>query len=137
MARHAPQSRESPKGFDRLIVAGLQDGHHRLYNQSILLPTQLADRVAAVVPAESFASGAEILEMTLEIERGVERHAEERLVDGSDLQSRHGHGRRPRGASDQASDRPGGEVDVVHNAAARRLSEACNGIGGLLRFGQI
>jgi len=31
----------------------------------------------------------------------------------------------------------GGEVDVVHNAAARRLSEACNGIGGLLRFGQI
>jgi len=100
MARDAPQSRESPKDFDRLIVAGPREATSELQE---LLPTQLADRVAAVVPAELFASGAEILEMTLEIERGVERHADERLVDGSDLQSRHGHGRRPRGASGEAA----------------------------------
>ena len=133
MARHAPQSRESPKGFDRLIVAGLQEATGEIQE---LLPTQLADRVAAVVPAELFASGAEILEMTLEIggSRGRRRsdwsttpicsHA---MGTDDDLVER---------AIKRAIDQ-GGEVDVVHNAAARRLSETCNGIAGLLRFGQI
>jgi peptide subunit release factor 1 (eRF1) len=40
-------------------------------------------------------------------------------------------------AMDTDDDLVGREVEVVHDAAARRLAEACNGISDLLRFGQI
>jgi hypothetical protein len=39
----------------------------------------LAGRLAAVIPADTFASDADILAKTLEVERQVEREAEERL----------------------------------------------------------
>jgi peptide chain release factor subunit 1 len=179
------------KDFDRLIVAGPQEATSELQE---LLPIDLADRVAAVVPAELFASEAEILEMSLGIERGVERQAEERLVDelvetaGSGGRASCGLGEtaealtlgqvrtlvvadglRTEGSAcpncgwlewgtvarcpicshamdtdDELVERAikraidqRGEVEVVHDKAARRLSEACSGIGSLLRFGQI
>jgi len=77
-------------------------------------PGPANDLVRGVVRGE-----AEIQQMTLEIERGVERQAEERVLD-------------EQRAIDQRD-----EVEVVHDAAARRLSETCSGIGDLLRFGQI
>jgi peptide subunit release factor 1 (eRF1) len=63
--------------FDRLILAGPEEAATELRR---LLPRPLDQRVVAVVGAELFASEREILDRTLEIERTVERQAEERLL---------------------------------------------------------
>ncbi len=63
--------------FDRLILAGPEeattDVRHRL-------PHELERRLVATVPAEMFATDAEILRMTLGIEQRVERESEDRTV---------------------------------------------------------
>ena len=64
--------------FDRLIVAGPEEATSELRR---LLPRVLGLRLAAVVPGEMFATGAEVLEKALEIERRLERETEERLLD--------------------------------------------------------
>jgi peptide chain release factor subunit 1 len=66
------------KQFDRLIIAGPEEATTDLRDQ---LTQELASRVVAVVNAELFASDAEILEMSLGIERRIEREAEAALVD--------------------------------------------------------
>ena len=63
--------------FDRLILAGPEEASSELRR---LLPRALASRVVAVIPAETFAGTHEILERTLEIERQVERTAEDRIL---------------------------------------------------------
>jgi peptide subunit release factor 1 (eRF1) len=63
--------------FDRLVLAGPEEATSELQR---LLPRSLRRRLVATFPAELFASQQEILERTLEIERGIEREAEERLV---------------------------------------------------------
>jgi peptide subunit release factor 1 (eRF1) len=63
--------------FDRLILAGPEEVTSELRP---LLPDPLARRVAAVVPLETYANEREVLKKTLEIEAGVEREAEERLL---------------------------------------------------------
>jgi peptide subunit release factor 1 (eRF1) len=65
------------RAFDRLILAGPEEVTSELRP---LLPDPLARRVAAVVPLETYANEREVLEKTLEIEAGVEREAEERLL---------------------------------------------------------
>jgi peptide chain release factor subunit 1 len=62
--------------FDRLILAGPEEVTSALRR---VLPRVLAGRLAAVIPADTFASDADILAKTLEVERQVEREAEERL----------------------------------------------------------
>src|SRR5213593_157199 len=63
--------------FDRLILAGPEEATTELRR---VLPRALAHRVAAVIPAEVFASERQILDKTLEIERRIERESEQRLV---------------------------------------------------------
>jgi peptide chain release factor subunit 1 len=63
--------------FDRLILAGPEEATSELRR---LLPRALAHRLVGTFPAELFASDAEILRQTLDIERQVERGAEERLL---------------------------------------------------------
>jgi peptide subunit release factor 1 (eRF1) len=63
--------------FDRLILAGPEEATSGLRR---LLPRVLAQRLVAVVPGKLAASDAQILEQTLEIERGAERQVEERLL---------------------------------------------------------
>ena len=63
--------------FDRLILAGPEEARAMVRER---LPHELARRVVATVPAEMFATDAEILQMSLEIEQRVERDSEEGLV---------------------------------------------------------
>lgn len=63
--------------FDRLVLAGPEEATSELRR---ILPRALQTRLVGTFPAELFASEREILERTLEIERRVEREAEERLV---------------------------------------------------------
>jgi peptide subunit release factor 1 (eRF1) len=63
--------------FDRLILAGPDEATTALRR---LLPRPLASLLVAVVPAKDDASDAEILNATLEVERRVEREAEDRLL---------------------------------------------------------
>jgi peptide subunit release factor 1 (eRF1) len=65
--------------FDRLIVAGPEEATSMLRG---LLSRPLASRLAAVVPAEVSAGEKEILDRTLEVERGLERQVEEKLLAG-------------------------------------------------------
>jgi peptide chain release factor subunit 1 len=65
------------RGFDRLILAGPSEAISELRR---LLPAALAHRVVAVIPAEMFATDAELLKKTLEVERHVEREAEDRVL---------------------------------------------------------
>ncbi len=63
--------------FDRLVLAGPEEATSELRR---LLPRTLVARLVGVFRAEIFASEAEILRQTQEIERQVERAAEEQLV---------------------------------------------------------
>lgn len=63
--------------FDRLVLAGPEEAVGELRRR---LPRPLRRRLVGTFPGEIFASEAEILERTLEIERGVERAEEESLV---------------------------------------------------------
>ena len=63
--------------FDRLILAGPEEATSELRR---LLPRSLAGRLVGTFPAEIFASPAEVLARTLEIERSVERAHEQRLL---------------------------------------------------------
>src|SRR5258705_484231 len=64
--------------FDRLILAGPEEPTSELRR---LLPRALAQRLVAVIPAEVFASDAEILAKTLEVERQMERELEDGLLE--------------------------------------------------------
>jgi peptide chain release factor subunit 1 len=64
--------------LDRLVIAGPEEATSELRG---LLPRALAQRLVGVIPAETSAGAAEILEKTLDLERRVEREFEERLVD--------------------------------------------------------
>ena len=63
--------------FDRLILAGPEEATTEVRDH---LPHELARRLVATVPAEMFATDAEILKMTLEIEQRVERASEDAIV---------------------------------------------------------
>jgi peptide chain release factor subunit 1 len=176
------------RAFDRLVVAGPEEVTSELRT---LLPHELATRLVGVVPIEVFANPAQVLEATLEIERRVERQAEERFVtDLLDAVGARGlgscgvtptlaalqvgaihtlvvaDGLRVAGGEcpncgwlqeganatcpidgtelradgdivDIAARRTletEGDVEVVHDEAARRLTEQCGGIGAVLRF---
>ena len=64
--------------LDRLVIAGPEEATSELRG---LLPRALAQRLVGVIPLETSANVAEILDKTLELERGVEREFEKRLVD--------------------------------------------------------
>jgi peptide chain release factor subunit 1 len=64
--------------LDRLVLAGPEEATSEMRG---LLPRALAWRLVGVIPAETRAGTAEILERTLEVERSVEREHEERLLD--------------------------------------------------------
>jgi peptide chain release factor subunit 1 len=65
------------RAFDRLILAGPEEATVEVRER---LPRELARRLVATVPAEMFATDAEILRMTLEVEQRAERESEEGLV---------------------------------------------------------
>jgi len=181
--------------FDRLVLAGPEEATSELRR---LLPRPLRAKVAGTIPAELFAGEAEILRRTLEIERELEREAEERIVDeleelnaaggratcgvdatldaiwqgevrrlvvaeGTQLAgtecpqcgrlARAGYGAEARPGAhcplcnstlvllddvvERAAERvldEKGTVEVVHGAAAHRLSQHCGGLGAFLRF---
>jgi peptide chain release factor subunit 1 len=178
----------SRRAFDRLILGGPEEATSEL---SELLPEHLAQRLVSVIPVDSAASAAQILELTLEVERGVERDAEMRLVNELlDLAGGGGRAACGPGATIDAlvlgevstlvladglrasgsecpncghlewgtagtcpvcghALRPGedivdrlvqraagqsGEVEIVHDEAAQRLTDSCRGVGGVLRF---
>jgi peptide subunit release factor 1 (eRF1) len=174
--------------FDRLILAGPEEVTSELRP---LLPDALARRVVAITPLEASAGEREVLDKTLEIEAGVEREAEERLLDEL-LETAGAGGRATRGlaptlealwlgevrtlvvadgAAGEGSECPrcgrlepgelatcpacgsamrpvhdvfhramaraieqAGRVEAVHGDAARRLLQAGDGLGALLRF---
>jgi peptide chain release factor subunit 1 len=64
--------------FDRLILMGPEEATSALRH---LLPHVLAQRLAAVIPGTLAANDREIVDKTLEVERRIEREAEERLLD--------------------------------------------------------
>ncbi len=176
------------RSFDRLVVAGPEEATRELRT---LLPDDLASRLVDVIPMESDAGVARILDATLEIERRVERQDEDALVtelleavgargNGSCgvadtlqallLGAVHtlvlSDGLRVSGCecpncgwmqeantdscpicgtrmrtdidiADIAARRTletAGSVEVVHEDAARRLTERCGGMGAVLRF---
>jgi peptide chain release factor subunit 1 len=61
------------RSFDRLVLAGPDEATTAVGDH---LPHELGRRLVATVPAEMFATDAEILRMTLEIEQRVERERE-------------------------------------------------------------
>ncbi len=63
--------------FARLVLAGPEEATAELER---ILPRHLRAKLVRRIPAETFAPAEEILRRTLEIERDVERAAEERLV---------------------------------------------------------
>lgn len=63
--------------FGRLILTGPEEATSALRR---LLPRPLARLVVAVAPVQASAGDAEILRATLEVERRLEREAEERLL---------------------------------------------------------
>lgn len=63
--------------FARLVLAGPEEATAELER---ILPRHLRAKLVRRIPAETFAPAEEILHRTLEIERDVERAAEERLV---------------------------------------------------------
>jgi peptide chain release factor subunit 1 len=63
--------------FDRLILAGPEEATARVRER---LPHELARRLVGTVPAEMFATDADILQKTLEIEQRAERESEEGLA---------------------------------------------------------
>jgi peptide chain release factor subunit 1 len=63
--------------FDRLVLLGPEEATSELRG---LLPHALERRLAAVIPCETAATDAEILERTRELEHDFERAAEQRLV---------------------------------------------------------
>jgi peptide subunit release factor 1 (eRF1) len=174
--------------FDRLILAGPEEATTEVRGH---LPHEIARRLVATVPAEMFATDAEILRMTLEIEQRVEREDEVALVAVViDVSRSSGPGacgidatleavwlRQVRtlvvadGLSAPGSECPvdgrlslvapgpcpmcgaqtvavgdvveraaqqtieqDGDVELVHEAAAARLRDACEGMGAVLRF---
>jgi peptide chain release factor subunit 1 len=174
--------------FDRLILAGPEEATTEVRER---LPRELARRLVATVPAEMFATDAEILRMSLGIEQRVERESEVGLVTAvTDASRSNGPGacgmsstleavwlRQVRtlvladGLTASGSecpvderlylDPPGpcpmcgaatlpvgdvvdraaqltleqdGGVEIVHEAAAERLRDACDGVGAVLRF---
>jgi peptide chain release factor subunit 1 len=68
---------ERRRPFERLVLAGPEEATAELER---ILPRHLRAKLVRRIPAELFATEAEILERTLAIERDVERAAEERLV---------------------------------------------------------
>ncbi|MEA2642527.1 MAG: peptide chain release factor subunit 1 [Chloroflexota bacterium] len=66
------------RSFDRLIIAGPEEVASEARQ---MLPRALAQRLVAVIPAETTANTKEILEKTLQIEQQVERRVEESLLD--------------------------------------------------------
>lgn len=178
--------RERP--FDRLILGGPEEALASLRER---LPGELARRLVATIPAEMFATDAEILAMTLEVEQRAEREREELLTAEAIEASRsNGSGACGLSATLEAvwlrqvaslvvadgltvdgsecpvdgrlyADPPGpcpmcgaetipvadivdraaqraleqdGDVEIVHEGAALRLRDACDGMGALLRF---
>ncbi|MEA2578106.1 MAG: peptide chain release factor subunit 1 [Chloroflexota bacterium] len=174
--------------FDRLILAGPEEATAKVRER---LPHELARRLVATVPAEMFATDADILRMTLEIEWRAERESEERLATTViDASKSNGPGACGMTATLEAvwlrqvlrliladgltaagsecpvdgrlfPDPPGpcpmcgaetlpvgdivdraaqltleqdGDVEVVHEGAAQRLRDACDGMGAALRF---
>jgi peptide chain release factor subunit 1 len=65
------------RAFDRLILGGPEEVTTEVRER---LPHELARRLVATIPAEMFATDAEILRMTLEVEQRAERESEEGLV---------------------------------------------------------
>jgi len=176
------------RAFDRVILAGHEEATAAVRER---LPRELARRLVATVPAETSATDAEILRMTLDVAQRVERESEEGLVTSViDASRSDGPGacgssatleavwlrqvltlvladgltasgsecpvdgrlyREPPGAcpmcgadtlpvgdiADRAAQdtlRQDGAVEIVHDAAARRLRDACDGMGAVLRF---
>jgi len=68
---------EHSRHFDRLILAGPAKATNELRQ---LLPSTLAQRVVAVIPAEISADTREILDLTLQVESLFEREVEEQLL---------------------------------------------------------
>ncbi len=174
--------------FDRLILGGPDEA---LALVCARLPRELARRLVATIPAGMFATDAEILAMTLAVERRADREREAVLAAEA-IQASQSTGSGACGLSatletiwlrQTASlvladglvasgsecpvdgrlypDPPGpcpmcgaetlpvadvvdraaqltleqhGDVEVVHEGAARRLRDACEGMGALLRF---
>jgi peptide chain release factor subunit 1 len=174
--------------FDRLILAGPEEATTEVRNH---LPHELARRLVATVPVEMFATDAEILRITLEIEQRVERESEDAIVTAViDASRSNGPGACGMSATLEAVwlrqvrtlvladgltasgsecpvderlflDPPGpcpmcgaaklpvgdvvdraaqltleqdGGVEIVHEAAAKRLRDTCDGVGAVLRF---
>jgi peptide subunit release factor 1 (eRF1) len=69
-------SRRRP--FDRLVLAGPEEATVELQR---ILPRAVKSRLLTTFPAEVTSNTQDILERTLEIERGIERTREEQLVD--------------------------------------------------------
>ena len=176
------------RAFDRLILAGSEEATAEVRER---LPRELARRLVATVPAEMFATDAEIVRMTLEVEQRAERESEEGLASAVIEASRsNGPGACGLTATLEAiwlrqvrslvvadgltatgcecpvdgrlyPDSPGpcpmcgaetlavadivdraaqltleqdGDVEFVHEEAAQRLRDACDGMGAVLRF---
>jgi peptide chain release factor subunit 1 len=176
------------RAFDRLILGGPEEATTEVRER---LPHELARRLVATIPVEMFASDAEILRMTLEVEQRAERESEEGLVAALiDASRSNGPGACGMSATLETvwlrqvlslvladgltatgsecpvdgrlyPDPPGpcpmcgtetlpvgdivnraaqltleqdGGVEIAHEEAAQRLSDACDGMGALLRF---
>jgi peptide chain release factor subunit 1 len=65
------------RAFDRLILAGPEEATTEVRQR---LPLELARRLVTTIPAEMFATDADILKMTLEVEQKAELEREESLV---------------------------------------------------------
>jgi peptide subunit release factor 1 (eRF1) len=68
---------QSRRSFDRLIIMGPVEATTEFQE---ILPQALRTRIAAVVRGDENATNAEILKHALEVERGIEADAEERLA---------------------------------------------------------
>jgi peptide chain release factor subunit 1 len=81
---HALSDRLRHHAFDRLILAGPEEATTEVRAR---LPQDLARRLVATVPAEMFATDAEILQLALEVEQRAEHEHEEgrvtAVIDGS------------------------------------------------------
>jgi peptide chain release factor subunit 1 len=176
------------RAFERLILAGPEEATAEVRER---LPHELARRLVATLPAEMFATDAEILRMTLEVQQRAERDSEEQLATAViDASRSNGPGACGMSSTLEAiwlrqvrtlvlaagltasgsecpvdarlyPDPPGacpmcgastlpvadlveraayrtlrqdGDVEIVHDAAAQRLREACDGMGAVLRF---
>jgi peptide subunit release factor 1 (eRF1) len=127
---HALAELARRRAFDRLILGGTEEAASELRR---MLPRALERRVVAVLRVPLEASPKEVLEKTLEVEGGVEREFEARLVERL-IESARSGGRASCGIEPTLAALWAGEIQTLVSADGVQMAGSeCESCGRLCR----